>query len=519
MAHEPDCDAESGIGRAVRRDRRRQTRQKGVVIVLMAILLVVVLAFLALAVDVGRLYVARADLQTAADAAALAGASGLSVSQDEARRRAVAYAQKNPGHATAVAVQPSDVELIPWPPDAPSGTPPGAVRVTTRLNQDRGNGVALVFAGLLGIPSFEVAASATASFGARDVVVVLDYSASMSYDSQLRHVAEPGLTRAAVEQSLREIWQALGSPRYGVMDFDHPRVISSGTSDSEIRRQLGLDDSRGNHIVPYPYPSSAYTDPSTQPVQICTRGWSDYFDYVQGTATARNGGKTVLNDSHYQHHYGCLTLMDYFQAVQYRASPDGVALWQTPQEPITAVKDAVSLFLYYMEHPRTDDRVGLAAFTSTNGTGKLETPLIADYTLIETTSRHRQAGHYHNQTNIAAGIETACNELRAHGRSGAQHLIVLLSDGHANWYHNAVDQPHATSAALDQARSAGRDKFQILTISLGADADTDLMQQIANLTGGTHFSIEGGHAVSEYREQLLAVFTKIALQRSLKLVD
>jgi hypothetical protein len=51
--------------------------QSGSVIVIVAILLTVLLGFAALAVDIGRLMVAKNELQNAADAAALAGASHL----------------------------------------------------------------------------------------------------------------------------------------------------------------------------------------------------------------------------------------------------------------------------------------------------------------------------------------------------------------------------------------------------------------------------------------------------------
>ena len=54
-----------------------QANQKGAVIVMVAILMVVLIGCAALAVDVGYLYVARTELQRAADAGALAGAQGL----------------------------------------------------------------------------------------------------------------------------------------------------------------------------------------------------------------------------------------------------------------------------------------------------------------------------------------------------------------------------------------------------------------------------------------------------------
>lgn len=315
----------------------------------------------------------------------------------------------------------------------------------------------------------------------------------MSYDSQVRHINVLGCD--AVEQSLEDMW---GQLKPWLPAPQNPQLINlikskkiDSTSTTAILKSLGLTG------VSYPYPP---------------RTWSDYFAYVQGEDLEVNGYKTILSvdpededtdlpdtlDRLYGKCYGYLTLMNYLQAAQYKAS-ETPNLWRTAEEPATAVKEAVSLFLYYMEHPRTDDRVGLAAFTSTQGAAKLEVSLTANYTSIGDTSQQRQAGHYHNQTNIAAGIRVVRDELRTHGRTGAQRLIVLLSDGVANWKDNGndPDPSGAKNAALQQARLAAGDKFRILTISLGAAADTDLMQQIASITNGTHFIVSGGHAVSE----------------------
>ena len=60
----------------------QQGERKGAVIVMVAVLMVVLLGCVALAVDIGYLYVARAELQRAADAAALAGAQALARASD-----------------------------------------------------------------------------------------------------------------------------------------------------------------------------------------------------------------------------------------------------------------------------------------------------------------------------------------------------------------------------------------------------------------------------------------------------
>ena len=52
-------------------------QRRGAVTVLVALLMVVLLGCAAMAIDIGHLYVAQAELQRAADAAAMAGAQAL----------------------------------------------------------------------------------------------------------------------------------------------------------------------------------------------------------------------------------------------------------------------------------------------------------------------------------------------------------------------------------------------------------------------------------------------------------
>src|SRR5258707_2131415 len=83
--------------------------RRGAVLVLVAILLTVLLGFLAFSIDLGYVEIARAELQTAADAGALAGARGLtnccpSTALSEAQR----VAQLNSVFQDAVSVTSSE---------------------------------------------------------------------------------------------------------------------------------------------------------------------------------------------------------------------------------------------------------------------------------------------------------------------------------------------------------------------------------------------------------------------------
>jgi hypothetical protein len=464
------------------------------VLILAAVLLLLLFGLTGLALDWGYVSVVQADLQATADSAALAGVSGLVYSQNEARNRAIEYASKNIVDGAPVVLLPGDVEIGLWNAVTHAFTPVGpsedahAVKVTAYRTQGRGSAVGLFFARAIGFQTANVDTTAVAVFGSRDIITVQDLSGSMNDDSML------GTSRLSIDkvrQNLQQIYHELGDPNYGTMQYD-PNYIPPTYSDSAIVNMLGLNG------VTYPYPQG---------------GWTSYVRYIKTDSSIRQAG--------YRDRYGYMTLANYWLSISPK-QPDPNHrwnLWQTSEQPITAVKDALMIFLDYMRQVTTDDRVRLVTYTYTNGRGFLEVPLTTTFGLIETTFRQRQAGHYFDYTNIGAGIQTARNELSTHGRAGAFQMIVLLSDGKANWTDHGYDLSAATRLALDQARVAGQEHTPILTISLGADADDDLMQQIAELSGGVWFDVPGGDDVSDYEGQLMSVFAQIAAHRPLRLVD
>ncbi len=447
------------------------------------------LTLAALIVDGSMLYGSQADLQAAADSAALAGASALVISPDEARARAIDYASKNFAHGESVRVLPEDVVLGDWDSETRTFTPLGpedepyadAVRVTASLAEDHGNPVTMAFAQVFGTAQADVRASATAIYRPRDIILVIDLSGSMSFDSQIRSI--PTFGREYIEGNLHQIWTELGAHTYGNMGFD-PVYISSNDRDT-VRQQLGLDN------VPYPYPSGS---------------WDNYIYYVQ-----TNG---VLNRQGYRKKYGGLTFMNYLFAKRRRASqtPD---LWMTSHYPLQAVKDSVDIFLDFLRDVATEDRVGLSVYTSTNGGALLESGLTDDLELIRSLTHHRQAGHYQAMTNIGAGLAVGRAELDANGRDGTLKTMILLTDGRANRPYNTS---YARQYVIDEAYAAADAGYPIAAISLGAGADVDLMQSVAEISGGVSFHVPGGQSVDQYQAELRQVFETIAARRPLRLV-
>src|SRR5262245_37137368 len=104
----------------MRRSLRPQRHpERGVVIIWTAFFLMVMLGFVAVGIDVAKLMTTRTQLQNAADAAALAGASAINpstgvVTQDTAKVRAQAVAALNKAFTdspTAIALSTADISF------------------------------------------------------------------------------------------------------------------------------------------------------------------------------------------------------------------------------------------------------------------------------------------------------------------------------------------------------------------------------------------------------------------------
>jgi len=142
--------------------RKRETGDDGAVAVFVALSMIVFVAMTAIVVDVGQAFWVKSELQTSADAGALAAAFML---PDEAaaltRGEVIALANHAGLDADAI-----DVVTGVWDADASmfvaGATPPDAVRLTVRRTSATGNPVVNSFAGVLGEDTSDVEASAVA---------------------------------------------------------------------------------------------------------------------------------------------------------------------------------------------------------------------------------------------------------------------------------------------------------------------------------------------------------------------
>lgn len=147
--------------------------RRGVSAIMTLLMLVALTGLVSMGVDIGRVQVAKTELQTAADAAARTAAGELGSGVTTARAAAVAVAGANNCDGSPVVLEPAaDVEFGTWDAAARTFTPlagaaqsnANAVRVTARRTRARNNAIPLVFAKALGKPTCDVRATAVALF-------------------------------------------------------------------------------------------------------------------------------------------------------------------------------------------------------------------------------------------------------------------------------------------------------------------------------------------------------------------
>jgi len=135
-------------------------------LMLFAVVLSLLLGFAALAVDMGNLYVVRAELQIAATSAAAAGTIDLPDEQ-AAVAAAIEFAELNmPPAAHGNVLAAADVIAGHWDDDSRTFTagaaPLNALQVTTRRGDANGNPVSSIFARFFGVTQHNLSADATA---------------------------------------------------------------------------------------------------------------------------------------------------------------------------------------------------------------------------------------------------------------------------------------------------------------------------------------------------------------------
>jgi len=557
---------------------QRQSR-RGIVIVLTSFLIAVLFAFVALSVDTGRVVLTETRMQNAVDAASLAASQEItaavyaagqgqgsanidanSIAVASARTMAAQVAQAN-----GVFVDPAnDVKFGKRVYDSASGTWPvqwdespfNVVQVSARRtgsNTDAPDGeFPLAFGWSIGKESVPIQTTSTAFVEARDLVLVLDFSASMNDDSS--YVSSLGSSE--VNGALDAMWNSLVSanPKWpGTTTSKFPStgfgsvnsyvgVSQSSTDTNTIRANLGLNQNVGGNRK-FPYPQSGRNgdgSPKNKPGNSTSDSlWNGYINHVKNLPSSKRK-------------YGYRSLMDYMQEQQFgrNVSED---LWRTPHYPTQALKDGTTLFCNFLHDLAFGDELGLVVYgqwavqqkTFYDGEANVDistNPITSNYSTIDTIQKHLQGGEYEGWTAMGDGILKGRELLvgvasnpNDHGfaRYGARPTLIVMTDGQTNQKPSGWVMPggfnwaqwtdYDGNGAADYTTSDANKKYSfweateaikrgvtIHTIAVGAGADRDLMKAIAFAGKGQYINVPGGSTIAAMQEQMLDAFSKIA---------
>ncbi|MCA9246104.1 MAG: TadE/TadG family protein [Planctomycetales bacterium] len=373
----------------------KKRRRRGATMILIALMMVMLLAMVAFAVDVGRMYATRSQLQTAVDAGALAAGLQLREDSDDIAAAVAAgedFVQQNRvGSFVTVPKDAIVVETGTWDKDTrlfTAGTVDAdAVRVRATLDQEP-----FFFGKVLGNDTFAVPRAAISYAGGNplDIIMTLDLSGSMKQQG-----------------------------RIDALNYAAPIFV-------DIIQEVGDDDRIG--VMGYGAIPNQY-DPAAQ-------------------------GHT------------------------------GVSYLETPASLFPDPSAAAG-----------SDWVAVKEADLTYDLDYIRDGVLASDTLV--------ADKYNGWTPIGAALRDSVHYLATNARNKVGKIIVLMSDGHAN-----KPAGNARGYALDMAHYALQNDITVYTISLGNAADEDLMQQIADVTGGEHFVAYGsGNGLAQ---KLRDAFARVA---------
>jgi len=240
--------------------------------------------------------------------------------------------------------------------------------------------------------------------------------------------------------------------------------------------------------------------------------WEGYVDYVRSTSTAM-----YATDSDFRQRFGLKTFINYLLESHPNYSRTNI-IWQTPAQPLQAVKDAVQAMMNKIDSLESLDHVSLEVFAQT---GHHEIDLTGDFQTVADRLYEMQAGHYDNVTNIGGGLDEGIDELEsARARAAAAKVIVLMTDGkpNVNQYDEYVgnNDEEAVDWCYDRATYAAENNMRVYTVAVGADADRTITQTIAEIAYGEEFYAAG--SPDEYTGELEAIFETLGGKRPVQLI-
>ncbi len=302
-----------------------------------------------------------------------------------------------------------------------------------------------------------------------------------------------------------------------------------------------------------PYPSSS-SNPSTDSKQF-GGSWDAFVDYVSdinksNTITSDTGltyrflkydpDKTCYGNPDLRWRFGLKTMSDYLQMMKYTAN-DSPGFAGAPQQPMGAVADGVKTAINYIKNLNGNDQIGMVGYGQI-GYGPGDRPnhlswLTTDFDSVLAKVDKLQSAIWTGNTNIPQGIDEAAGTSTLMGvlrddapnaRDAAKKIIFLLTDGNANIVRSgdlnspqneAEARPDTIAAATDAAvrKPYRQNGCVIYTVSVGADADIELMEECAQIGKGQSYVANGD--VAAYQAALQQIFLNLGGKRPVSLIE
>ncbi len=295
-------------------------------------------------------------------------------------------------------------------------------------------------------------------------------------------------------------------------------TLQFNDSNWEVKQAFGLTNS-------YPYPHGS---------------WDSFINHARNYSEFSSRG--------YRETYGGLTLMNYILRDEpgHQETPD---LWKTRHFPFHAIKEGHMLLCDFLEDLGFDDHLGMASYDASHRQEKTMSdpdpniptvditaePITDNYQALRDLMLYKQAAHYSYSTNMGGGLEDGIDLILNNARTGARRTILLMTDGNTNtmdagasstlpngwdWdelldYDGDGNGDYYTNSSqrryvLGVAYNAVQNGITVHTMSVGIDADRNLMRAIAHLAGGHFIDVPGGTSVADMESEVEQAFHRIA---------
>ncbi len=305
-------------------------------------------------------------------------------------------------------------------------------------------------------------------------------------------------------------WRRLGGPFYWAAGSQHTLRIWAGGAGFALDRIVITTNPNGSDGSP--------------PSDVSRTGvWSNgRTDWACSPCDARFAGSPV----------GCLqgtmTNCQYGPVCNVGPNPDRRKddIYDDEQ-PIRAAIEAAKRFVGMLDYRY--DQIGYVSYaTDVRIDSELQclkrlgrdycTPQVITNTVVAKLDSTTAGGGTNIAGGIKQGIEVLSTKSGHYGRPGAAHIMILMTDGRANvvpddqcWQDTSLwpdipgentNERKAKDCVIYYTRIARNNSIVIYTITLGDSADFELMEAVADMTGGVHRNADRPEKLNQIFDEL-----------------